>query len=564
MGKKAVCIKQYLMLGAATVLAAVGMGSSCPGTSSTANFEQPALLSLKPSVTFPRDWTAPMIIDQGAVDPTDPTLASNNNSNSSGGGLLFPGAVFFDVDTNFYALFNHGALPPPATPVTTNMYVTQQIDMYSSSWVVDNGSFTQLDFGMTAPTTNVDRPLVDVDSEGNATAVFLSRRSAGNVQRPVGVRHTFGNGAWGVPADLMQDGVTTQGDVLNSLAISHDAFNQVVAVWIHNSGAGLLPYFNEYRQNLGWRFNAIATTPPNSLRSWIDPSGTLGTTALDLGVDVGFDRYGNGYGVYVSSVAVPTARNVIVTARWRSDKPENFAAGHVDYVEGSQSSATTVHGYPRILVNDDGSANLFWYQSYDGTSSAQLWTAWTQASASPASGSWSKHRRFDLNVGSSSQSVYMRDSNSGFVIPPIVARRGRYQAVAFIKSDGATRRLYVFRSKDGGTFSSLGTADFGGLGRSVEWADIAVNASGEVAIAYSAMDPFDFREHVYGNVYTRDTWTGVTQLDVSTSLDSLAHVSKPLALPKVSIDDLGNVCAVYTSIDTNAVARRRVVANFYR
>src|SRR5262249_51544630 len=151
------------------------------------------------------------------------------------------------------------------------------------------------------------------------------------------------------------------------------------------------------------------------------------------------------------------------------------------------------------------------------------------------SGAWSTpaplHTMVGAVVGPSTMTqVRAHDPISSADIPPIVAESAGRIAMAFIKADNAGRRLFVF-VHDGVSWTQLGAADIGGVGRDVEWGDISINVMGDIAIAYSAKDPLDFREHVYGNVFTQNHWTGVVQLDYDPLLISAPPAA--LTMPKV-------------------------------
>lgn len=562
-----------LLMSASTALAMAGMGSSCPGTGSTANFNNPALLTYLPAQTFSRTWHAAMIIDIGAASPSDSTLDHDQNIfpsyTATGSESIYPSAVFHDTNSKFYAIFTRGVGIPGAATGNVNVFATQQNDITSTAWVNGLGSFTQLDISTSSSSFQVKTA---VDAAGDVTAYFSAKDLiSGNLQLKSS-RHSFGNGSWDAPVTISNTananpvgGGTTafNTDVQGNTASAVDAFGNTVVVWVQQ--ATVAPnanqvFFNEYRPNLGWRFSsANATVPWNEL--------IANTPVVAHGVDVGFDSFGNGYGVYV---AQPALVPVIMSARWRNDKPENFplttavfgGADGGDILQVSHSG-NNVYGYPRIYVGLTGAATVFWYENYAGPN-AELWWSQTGPNSAPSTGGWSNPARFDLGFGQLGVLPYMHEGTQNYTISPILGYDGPVAAIATIKTDGVNRRLFVWQTTNSGTsWQSLGPADLQGLTRDVDAANIAVNQNGDVAVVYSANDPADFREHIYGNVFTQGSWSGVVQLDFNNSL--LASGRPNYALPNVSIDELGNACAVYTINDVLfSPARRRVVANFYR
>ncbi len=566
--------RQILMVSASTALAMAGMGSSCPGTGSTANFTNGLLLATRPTVAPLRNWHASMIIDPGASDLSNASIDRDQNVTIFGGvtGVsIYPTAVFHDADEQFYAIFTRGAGTPPAATSQVNAFATEQNNFGSDSWVTGLGSFTQLDVSTSNMTFQVK---TNVDASGNATSFFnaVSTTAPNRVQLK-SARHSFGNGSWDAPVTISS--VTATTDVGLSTAAATDAFGNTVVVWVQPTAGQPQVFFNEFRPNLGWRFSSV-----NPLVPWNDV--TINDPVKDRGVDVGFDSFGNGYGVYVADVTLPLplvgSKTSIMTARWRSDKPENFPNTTIGFAgsdigdiarvtDVAHTTAHSVFGYPRIYVGPNGRATVFWYENQGGPS-AELWWSQTPANNLASTGSWgiapTTPKRFDLDFGQPGTQVYMNEGSHLFVIPPILAYDGSVAAIATIKTDGTNRRLFVSKTVDGGaSWSQLGTADLGGITRNVESANIAVNLLGDVAVVYSANDPSDFREHVYGNVYTEGSWTGVNQLDFNNSV--LAFGRPNYALPNVTIDEQGNACAAYSVSDVLfSPQRRRVLANFYR
>ena len=554
-------------MSASTALAMAGMGSSCPGTGSTANFDNPALLAYLPAQTFLRSWQSAMVIDIGAASATDSTFDHDQNVFSSGTVAIYPSAVFHDADEKFYAIFTRGTGVPPLATGSVNVFATQQNDMKSTTWVSGLGSFTQLDVSTSIESFQVKAA---VDQAGNVTSYFSASPPPPGVashRQLKSSRHTYGNGTWDAPVTISNTANTNPvgggagglvQDVQNNTAAAVDGFGNTVVVWVQAVAGINQAFFNEYRPNLGWRFSSVNPTVP-----WNDM--TTNDPVIARGVDVGFDSFGNGYGIYVTQ-PLGAGPNVIKSARWRNDKPENFPLTTVGFggADGGDVVAVSlpghaVFGYPRIYVAPNGAGTAFWYEA-----TGQLWWARTGPNNMPSTGTWSQQARFDLSFGAASYLPYNLETSQGYYIPPILAGDGAVAAIATIKFDGTNRRLFVSRSTDSGaSWASLGTADLSGFTRDVDAANIAVNQNGDIVVAYSANDPADFREHVYGNVYTQGNWSGVVQLDFNNSV--LASGRPNYALPNVSIDELGNACAVYTINDVLfSPSRRRVLANFYR
>lgn len=549
---------------ASAALIVVGMGSSCPGTGSKANFDNPILYNLKTSVPFNHYWNAPMFFDLGAVDLSSSAIDLNNNIYTDNTQKSFyPMSIFHDADSQFYSVFTRAA--SSANPTSVYPYATQLPSITAATWVSSNGDFTALD----TTATDTERSLTTVDAQGNITTVNFASTVAEPHYAPRATRHSFDSGAWTTPVDISSNGaigVGVTGDALESAAIGSDANGDAVVAWAQpdtqpNVGGTFHLYFNEFRPNIGWRFPNVGAA--TAFTTW--ESGVT-TAVFDRGVDLGFDAYGNGYGAYVGTVAGSTQ---IVTARWRSDLVQHFSTTAGDFKLASSGASSTPWGYPKLVVLPNGSATVFWYGGYNSGVGAELWYATTSANSSGSSGSFSAPVRLDSIPNSDSfNPVYMQEPSQtnpvtavGTVYPPAVAVDGSQGVVAYIKIDSSTRRR-IWVHNNAGTWTYIGHPDSAGS-TDVTYVDVAINQEGTIAVVYSAVDLADSREHVYGNVYKNGSWQGVTQLDVSTQLQ--AGVAYTQSYPKVSIDEDGNAVCVYSMSDNLFTpSARRAVANIYR
>ena len=174
-------LREYLALLIAGGLTVFGLGSSCPGTGSTASFTDPALTPLAPSAPPSHGWTPAMLVDFGAVFSSTPVITLDFNTNivnqaGTAEPSKYPAAVFHDSNADFFAVFNSANANPMNAGADVFLFATQQVDMTSSGWVTGLGSFTQLDDIGTS--VQSQHPVVNVDSSGNAMAVFIGQQSS--------------------------------------------------------------------------------------------------------------------------------------------------------------------------------------------------------------------------------------------------------------------------------------------------------------------------------------------------------------------------------------------------
>lgn len=566
MGRKSVLKRTFqnaVMMAGAGVLATLGFGSSCPGTGARSSFDNPEVQSIRPSTIFTRYWSAlPMLIDPGITDPTNSAMDRNQNiDDDNSTSSDFPLALFRTAAGKFHVIFNRATAASGVTDV--EMVATKLDDISSSVWATDLSAYTTL--AATASYSESHNPQADVDSQGNAMAVMNSVDVSG-VPGPynnvLASRLSYGNGAWDSPVQL--NNTATDGSVGNSLAIGHDSQNTHVVIWEQNGKA----FWNEYRQFLGWR-----TTGALNTTAWNPTAAPNYGGVEDLGMALGFDAYGAGYLAYVADNTQGPAQKKIVVGRWRSDLPAKIPVGDITqwYVVSHNSAAPVgvvadePYGYPAVLVYPNGSATVFWWANM-ALGRAKLYYANAAAPASyPASGvvSFGTSARFDSNYGMAGIGAYAVETTFGHNMPIVVKNSGSKAVMGFIKSDGYARRIYLFYSTTVGVWTPLGTPDMGGSGRDVTYFDASINSSGDIAVTYSAVDPNDFSEHVYANVYSNGSWQGVTQLDSHASLSTYGAFSQ--YWPKVNIDDSGNAMAGFIMHDNLfGTPIRRAVVSIYR
>lgn len=559
-------MKLALKLLGALGVATIGMGANCPGgAQSKANFSN-TRLSSSFSSSSTKSWDSAQIVDLGAVDVSSSCLRHNHNQplTALAGRSIWqqPMAVFSDATASFGVAFNRedyeqNVVSCPSGGLTSmNAYTTYNTDITATeTWISSYGNFTQLDGSVYAHTgTALDnrgtaedsiKPMAVVDSAGNTTLVYLGYvdvddDGTADTRVPVGSRHVSGNGgAWSAPQILTQlasDGAAN--DVSTAAAVAVDASDNVVVAYEQNGDV----FFNQYRSFLGWRFTGNAF-PAEAI--WNDAAHTT----VNRGVALGFDSYGNGYGVYATAAS-------LYAARWRSDQADNF-----DNTVSSNLTAGVVvgaeHGYPKIYVGADGSATVFYMASMAAGVGNLICTS-TAANSASSLGTFTAGTTFSTGIVASEGSDHLG---------PIVAskRSGSTSkgALGFIK----TGVLYVYKapttaSCSGWTalnsFSSYGT---------VKWADLAVNSSGDIAVAFAIQTTGGF-EQVYGSIYTASTnsWSTVTRLDNDSSFTpATSGTVNGRTRPSVVIDESGNAVASYTKLDAGYALgnRRRAVISSY-
>lgn len=494
-----------------------------------------------------REWRDPVLIDMGAVDVSSASLNHDQNLDLTGLLYNYPMAVFSDEAKSFYVIMNRADQAPPIPTNNVYAYVTSPNNFDYDTWASGLSAFTRIDVNSTVANPGADsqRPISAVDSSGNIMAVvFTPTIESGNAnRRPLAIYRSYMGGNWTSPARITKANET--GDVLNSAAVAADAYNNFCVVWYQNSNA----YYNLYTPGIGWRFTAGST----SHLTFHDTGG--GLNPLDLGMDVKFDGYGNGYVAYIEN----TVSGRVVLVRWKGDYVGNFDSTDVNTYQALSTPGGGVDDrYPKLFVKPTGAAYVFFYRNFDGTDDAELWMANapdTSASSITASTSFNAASRFDSSVGTGL--VRMVDGND--TMQPILDSNSNYAAIAFIKSDGSKRRLYVSRFDNG--WQTPEAVDLG-LGH-VNWADVAVNELGHVAVAYSAVST-DGLEHVYGNIYDGG-WSGAQRVD--TNVRTASTTNSEQTRPSISLDEDGNALLVFTQDDSTDYflpVRRRALGVSYR
>ncbi len=292
--------------------------SGCFSTTTSSSSFSSSELRLTSSESTSKSWQTPQIIDPGAIDLNSSDLNHDQNTELGVTGLRYPMAVFNTGAKNFFVVFNRADAPPTGMVQNILAYVTTPMNFAASLWATGFGAFLRIDGEATVSNPGADsiRPIATVDSQGNATAIVFTPLTEGATlfRRPVAIRRNSSSGAWSLPTRITDSAET--GDVSTSAALAADAYNNTTIVWLQNSSL----YFNQYRATLGWRFAAGATTHT----TWHNAGGMA---PLDLGVDIGFDGYGNGYGVYVETTGT---FGKITLVRWKGSNSLNWVTADVD------------------------------------------------------------------------------------------------------------------------------------------------------------------------------------------------------------------------------------------
>lgn len=552
----------------AVAFASVGMGNTCSGGSGAKSTFNNARLSgsASSSASASKSWRTAEIIDLGQyyVLDGDPDAAcyrhdQNRPFNSgvahiNGGATVdesiwyYPMSVFTSTAGQFQVAFNRGdgdedlVSCPTSTGLTAiNAYVVSKNDIADDEpWAEDSANFTQIDLGHGVDSI---RPLTAVDSDGNATLVYFAKTADEGVRRPVGLRYNYGFGAWSSPQILSDTtlGSTPAFDVSTAAAIAIDSNKNAVVVFAQEDEA----YFNQYRPGVGWRFTS---TPFPAGAQWQQVPNSV----AHRGMDIGFDGYGHGYGVYVSST--PS----LIVARWNGSVSDNFDG---NFQVASSGLFGAADGYPRIYVAPGGSATVFHYINVAGTT-GDLYCSYFDAPATAGSSAMGTyHAPVIISTGVTGVTVF----NDNDVIRPILAYRGSNAVVGYIHSGTLYVKQYA-GDPNCQTWTTIGSHNGGGT---VTWADLAINASGHVAAVMSVVDGTG-EEKVYGTIYNGTSWTTVTRLDDDTTFDPGVPAAAGVgpARPSVAIDSSGNAVATFTMNDTLAAypmgKRRRAAAAAYR
>jgi hypothetical protein len=542
-----------LQISATLAVSVAGMGSGCPGTGSSATFDNPALVAVVPTV-IEKQWQAPMFIDLAVIDETSSALDLDQNMRLAGSENFLPPVLFYDYPKKYFAIFNR---MNSDVAQHVNVFATQQPDFSSSGWVQGFQSFTQLDDNKS---TFGGRYLASVDSNYNSMVVFTENTAIGVA--PKATRHIYGNGGWSTPT-IISDTSLTGGASYFTVAEDTDWNNDTVVVWEQPTAlAAQQAYFNEYRASTGWRFHSGIP-----FATWNDPADTV---VADNGMALGFDKYGNGYGAYISGTNPSYTLRI---ARWRGDTLPNFSA-----TTGPSSDIASVDvnfncaanglycGNPKIWVRPDGSASVF-YTNFAFNGGGHLSLTETGPNSSSAAGIFTLPKRFDLLMGSQSANFNSASPTTSNPRGAVLSHKGYQGAVGYMKTDGINVRFFVAEYVSG-AWTPLGAADFGGAGRDVYDASLAINSTGQVAVVYEANSPTDGETHIYGNFWDGTQWLGVTQLDTFINIVALGTTVALSAetgsemLPVVSVADDGSAMALFTRRDT--LGKRRQIAITYQ
>lgn len=503
----------------------VVLNMGCTGSGTSAFTANTIAASSTSSSSVSRSWSTPQVIDLGSGSSS---YATNHNVERTGTAYRFPMAVFNDAVKNFNVVMNRAS--SNAAPSTVLGYIMGPSNFNTDAWVTSLGNFTQVDVGTSRDSM---RPLAAVDSNGNTIVVMFAEIAAGtDRERPLAVRRTAGSSYWSTPTDISTTVLSDSNDNPirpYSTAMSVDAYNNTVVVWCQDTDNDVSSaFFNEHRPYSGWRWSN--TAGDSNARIWND-----GNACTANGMDVGFDSSGTGYGVFSTSAN-------IVMRRWSGDNWSGSA-----WTLGGVSGTVAM---PKLYVAPNGQTSVFFYNTYTAATSGEL-------NLSTGSGTtFGSATRFDSSVGTGT--VYAGDTVD--VIAPILAYKGSKAVLLFIKSNGTTRRLWVSLYQ-GGVSWSTPTALDSGVG-DVTWADASINSAGQIAVVFSSIQTADAStEHVYGNIYTSDTWQGNTRLDTLSIFSSGTSVNYGEYRPSVSIDSEGNAVATFSIIISSV---RRGVAVVYR
>jgi hypothetical protein len=552
MSSSARYLKLALQISATLALSVAAMGSGCPGTGSSANFDNPALVAVVPTV-IEKQWQAPMFIDLAVIDETSSALDLDQNMRLTANENFLPPVLFYDKPHDYFAVFNR--FNPDALHV--NVFATQQPDFSSSGWVQGYQSFTQLDDNKS---TFGGRYLYSVDSGYNSMVVFTENSTLGFV--PMATRHIYGNGGWSTPA-IISDTSLTSGASYFTVAMGTDSHDNTVVVWEQpNASSVHQAYFNEYRSSTGWRFRSGIP-----FATWNDPADTL---VADNGMSLGFDKYGNGYAAYITGAAPSYTLRV---ARWRGDTLPNFSATTGPFSDiasidvNFNCNANGLYcGNPKIWVRPDGGASVF-YTNFAFNGGGHLSLTETGPNSTSAAGIFTVPRRFDLLMGDQRVNFNSASPTTSNPRGAVLSHRGYQGAVGYMKSDGTNIRFFVAQYVNG-TWIALGPADFGGAGRDVYDAALAINSAGQIAVVYEANSPTDGDTHIYGNFWDGTIWVGVTQLDTFVNIVALGTTvalsgeTGAEMLPVVQVGDDGTAMALFTRRDT--LGKRRQIAITYQ
>lgn len=505
-------------------------GGACSKTSSTFQSNTSILGSSSASPassTITLAWQAPQIIDWNTPAGT----VFDMNIPLAGGSYKFPMQVFNTGVGQFFVGFNSATA---AGPTSVNMLVTQPTVFSSDSWATGLNAFTQIDSGASINSQNA---MSIVDNYGNATMVFFAK-ATGSHYRPLATRMTAGTQTWSLPYDLSSTAVTVTAatdSLVNTAGLAIDpTSNDVLTVWCQGTTA----YYNENIFMSGWIFN----TSSGLDSTWSDASAC---SSNSRGMDVAIGPDGTGWAAFA------TTTNTIFLRKW--------SAGAWSATEATLANAS-VDAFPKIFIDSAGNTDVFFLRNLSigagAPSTADLFHAQGTTAATTFSVPVSLATGITVSYSTEVDVTY-----NSHIFKPLLRHSGNSAAVyGYVKNDGSTDRLYVSQYSGNSNWTTASAIDAGSSAHSgISWADLSVNAAGQIAAVYSAVGSTDALEHVYGNVYTGGSWTGETQLDVSNALAPVAGPGK--YRPSVSIDSTGQAVATFSMPDTGGI-RRAVEATF--
>lgn len=451
-------------------------------------------------------WSWTNLIDYTVVD------SNNFDSNVINTGVTnrYPMSVIASSNTDFSILMTRSS---NAGNTVVKGFITQPSDYLGNVWGQTGSSYIQLDPGTTS--VMFQRPMSVVDSYGNVHSIILSPPALAGRNS---VYHTWkatGGSNWTTPRDVTDvDVVQTALPRTTALAVNSE--NVLTMAFCQNN----LTYYNQYEINVGYRFS----TATDGLTTTQSVDSGMSCHSTDYGMDLAFEK-NDVDGILVTSSAAQTIQYKMYD-------------GHVN--GWSSTAVATIAGastdrFPRVFIDEDGNIQLFFYRNVAG-SNADLY----YANGTVASG-MNSATQFDSSTGSGS-TKYIPDTIDP--MPPIISSaRNNKAIVLFIKSDGTSNRLWLSEYQGSNTWSAPVTVDAGSSIGDVQWADAAINDSGQIVIAYSSGSG-TIAEHVYARYRDQGTWK--TANIVSTYSGTQSLVAPNRLRPSVAISANGNAMVTFT------------------
>lgn len=505
---------------ACTALVLGGMGSQCPGSSSSATFKASDIPG-SASASSAKAWKDPMIVDFSA---SSSFYYGDQNFNVAVGGSTYPMAVFSYGSQKFQMILGYECdtgLNANAVCVGGAMgdgdmygYIFQPATFASSTWV--SGLANYIPFGTLNRSLDYTRtlsaPQAVVDAQGNVTAIGHALTDTGD-NFILAQNYSNTNSYW----------------TLVNYTQSQSLFYSATQSFIPSStNMAIIPTTNQVVVQTCATDNQATHAVYSPYSTW-SSLFTDWTDCSIYGSGMGFDNNGRGFLAYTSDT-----NDTVYVKRWSSG---GWAAPSVDISVGSFDIMPTVFVDPTALL---GHASIFVYRS-----GAHLGAATLRRTVCTYAACTTDAADFDNGIGTGN--VYTTDGTN--FMRPALAVNGAKAAIFFVKPDAAgNRAIWYSVYQGGGSWGSVQSLqDSVSVDHTVNWVSAAINSSGKMAVVYSAYDASaGDDERVFGTIYSGSSWSTATRLDNSSALTQVTSPAEGYYMPSVAIDSDGNAVATFS------------------